>query len=101
MGIPKKNALIQQIIDTGIVPSLVAKLQEYNPKVQIEAAWALTNIASGTSEQTRVVMEHDAVPIFVRLLLAEDKNLKEQAAWALGNIAGDSPSSRNVVFKRK
>ena len=101
LSFPKKNALvsiIQRIIETGMVPSLVAKLQEYNPKVQFEAAWALTNIASGTSEQTRVVMEHDAVPIFVRLLLAEDKKLKEQAAWALGNIAGDSPSSRNVVL---
>ena len=65
LSIPKINAPIQQIIDTGIVPSLVAKLQECNPKVQNEAAWALTNIASGTSEQTRVVMEHDAVPIFV------------------------------------
>lgn len=96
----EKTPPIQQIIDTGIVPSLVAKLQEYNPKVQFEAAWALTNIASGTSEQTRVVMEHDAVPIFVRLLLAEDKKLKEQAAWALGNIAGDSPSSRNVVLRK-
>ena len=71
----EKTAPIQQIIDTGIVPSLVAKLQEYNPKVQFEAAWALTNIASGTSEQTRVVMEHDAVPIFVRLLLAEDNTV--------------------------
>ncbi|RMC07150.1 hypothetical protein DUI87_16606 [Hirundo rustica rustica] len=58
-----RNPPIDDLIKSGILPILVKCLErDDNPSLQFEAAWALTNIASGTSAQTQAVVQSSDGP---------------------------------------
>ncbi|RMZ97117.1 importin subunit alpha-1 [Brachionus plicatilis] len=96
----ERNPPIDDVIKANLVHNLVSYLAcEDHAMLQFEAAWALTNIASGTSAQTRHVVESGAVTPFIKLLSSPNSNVCEQAVWALGNIAGDGAELRDMVIK--
>lgn len=109
----ERNPPLKEIIDAGLLSCFVDFLSlDDQPTLQFEAAWALTNVASGTSWHTQQVhhflgglgctrsgwlskvpclaqvVESGAVPAFIGLLASPLLHVSEQAVWALGNIAG-------------
>nr|CAB3477123.1 unnamed protein product [Digitaria exilis] len=84
----EQNPPIQEVINCGVLPCLVRLLsREDYPELQFEAAWALTNIASGTSENTMLVVSNGAVPTFVKLLRSPSEDVS--AKWEPQNLIAE------------
>lgn len=106
----ENNPPIQSVIDSGMVPKFVQLLNPdfykyFAPnslinKARVEAAWVLTNISSGTTEQTANVVEAGAVPYLIEMLKENDDSIVDQAVWALGNIAGDNEATRDIILQQ-
>ncbi|CAD8048029.1 unnamed protein product [Paramecium sonneborni] len=96
----ESGAPIQQVIDANLVPKLIEIIQkEQIPQLILEAAWALTNVASGTTQQTQSIIDKGGINLFIKLLSSQYRDIAEQAVWAIGNIAGDCTQYRDLILK--
>ncbi|PAA75361.1 hypothetical protein BOX15_Mlig007573g1, partial [Macrostomum lignano] len=96
----ERHPPIDEFVNRGVLPELVVALTKpANHQVVFEAAWALTNIASGEAQHTRAVVNAGALQPLIELLNSEHLNVAEQAVWALGNIAGDGSELRDRAIK--
>jgi hypothetical protein len=66
--------------------------------LKYEAAWALTNIASGTSAQCMCIIDLGGIPLFLELLQSSNMKIASQAVWAIGNISSDSAAYRDAII---
>lgn len=90
---------IQAVIDANLTVVFIGFLYHDIPKFQFEAAWCITNIASGTSDHVNGLIEKDVITHFIQLLNSPHMDVVEQVVWGLGNIAGDCPMTRDTVLK--
>ncbi|KAJ6232378.1 importin subunit alpha-4 [Anaeramoeba flamelloides] len=93
---------IDQVVSYDIIPTLVNFLrQSKNEALQFEAAWTLTNIASGTSKHTELIVKSNTIPVFVELIRSSNEKTQEQAIWALGNIGKNAAWSLSNLCRGK
>jgi len=93
----EKDPPAKPVIDAGILPWLKETLLAHDaPQLQLEAAWALTNVAS--TDYTQHVVDCGAVLPLTQLLRSKSADVREQCIWCLGNIAGDGAALRDVVL---
>jgi importin subunit alpha-6/7 len=57
---------IQDIIDAGLV-DIIIELMSYaqSKQVQFEATWCIANIAAGTTQQSKILIDGGVVPILL------------------------------------
>lgn len=89
-----------RVLDRNLIPTILATAQHGSTdKIQFEAIWCLTNIASGESMYVLKLVECQAINILVSIVdSANSLEVKEQAIWCLGNISGDNISYRNAIL---
>lgn len=76
--------------------SMVGHLTGNNAQFQFEAAWCITNLATGDHEDTMKVLKASAVYL-ITYLSGQNVQLQDQCAWALGNFSGDSQECRDIL----
>jgi hypothetical protein len=94
----ERHAPIDDCINVGLVPLFIQLLSHSWDTMAFEAAWCVTNIASGSEKQCAKIVDGGAVRPLIALLKRNSLEVKEQAIWALGNIAGDCVKNRDLVI---
>ncbi len=91
---------ISEVIQEDPMKVFVAILEDNDSTEDMifETIWILTNIASGTSEQTKVVVESGALDAAMNHLEDSSITIAEQTLWLMGNVCGDCVENRDMIL---
>ncbi|KAJ6237576.1 importin subunit alpha-8 [Anaeramoeba flamelloides] len=93
---------IDLILESG-APQYIAEfllMDDYH-NLQFESTWAISNLCSDSTSQTKQIVDLGVIPKFVDLISSPDIRISEQAMWGLANIAGDNTLFRDRVLEQK
>jgi len=79
------DPLVQTVVDSEVVTLLIELIKSWpEPKIWYEAAWALTNLCSGNTEQTKIFLDFGVVPGFTSLLQSGNNEVGEPSDLEIG-----------------
>lgn len=80
-----------------IICELIDCLRRPSTELQLNAAWALTNLACGSRPETHRIIANGGVETLMQLASSMIGEVRDQAIWALGNLAADCSLCRERV----
>ncbi|KII61912.1 Importin subunit alpha-3 [Thelohanellus kitauei] len=96
----KHKLYTDKLLELNIVNILASHLVKgETTDVKYDAAWALTNIASGDSKHTSFLIKESVIKALSSLLCDPHPSLVAQSIWALSNIIADRPVPREFVLR--
>ncbi len=97
-----KNPPLDAILQIGtVIPALSSFLTRFElPKLQLEAAWSITNIACGEARHIQALLACNVIPLFSSLIAQTTfSNIKEQSLWALSNMSSEETACQLICHQ--
>jgi hypothetical protein len=86
----------QAALDGGALPLLTGLLRSHDAEVQRLAAWAISNVTAGSSDQIQAVIDQGAVAPLTSLLRSPSRAVRKEATFALVNVT-TSPWPQHTI----
>nr|CAD2174983.1 unnamed protein product [Meloidogyne enterolobii] len=86
----------EELVET-IILELINCLRRPSNELQLNASWALTNLACGSRQETHRIIASGGIDALVHVASTTVGEIRDQAIWALGNLAADCASCRQQV----
>uniref|UniRef100_A0A915DE78 Importin subunit alpha n=1 Tax=Ditylenchus dipsaci TaxID=166011 RepID=A0A915DE78_9BILA len=80
-----------------IITKLISCLGRSITEVQLNASWALTNLACGSRQITHRIVQLGGITALKSLAEKSTGEIRDQAVWALGNLAADCQRCRQSL----
>ena len=83
---------IDLVIRAGVIPRMIQLLDQGRdkPKLQVEIAWSLTNLACGEPEQIGFLASLGVIPAALGIITNDcDEKVRDQLLWTISNLTAD------------
>ena len=76
----------QFLIDSNVLPCLLALLSNPKKGIRKEACWTISNITAGNKKQIQAVIENNFIPALIEILCNDETlEIRKEAALAISN----------------